>query len=130
MDRLFVWGARELQTLCGTVSHTGQSWPFLIKIGSEPIWSPKSDELLFFTYDCNNLIWMSAPFTTGPNFKFKPAKLLFKGDYLDYGGRNWDVTPDGRILTLKPVNPSQTYTQIRVVHNWFEEIKSKFEAGS
>ena len=39
---------------------------------------------------------------------------------------NYDVSPDGRFLMLKPSEQQgQAATQINVVLNWFEELKRK-----
>ena len=60
---------------------------------------------------------------TTSGFSAGKSRVLFDGSYL--GG--YDVSPDGQgFLMLKPVE-SQTsaITQIRVVLNWFEELKRK-----
>ena len=39
--------------------------------------------------------------------------------------RNYDVSPDGQsFVLLEPLQGGES-REIRVVHNWFEELKSK-----
>ncbi|OVE79517.1 hypothetical protein BVY01_02315 [bacterium I07] len=97
--------------------------------GSEPIWSPTTNEIFYFTWGMNTLKYMVVPYKNESDFYLGEPKLLFEGDYVELVGRNWDVHPDGqRILLIKPVEETKPYRQINVVYNWFNEIKSKFEA--
>ena len=87
--------------------------------GQDPIWNPKGSELFYRSR--GRVIAVDVDTTSG--FSAGKSRVLFDGSYL--GG--YDVSPDGqRFLMLKPVE-SQTsaITQIRVVLNWFEELKRK-----
>jgi hypothetical protein len=57
---------------------------------------------------------------------------VFEGSYVRHGGPpevNFDVTPDGqRFLMLKAVE-QQPQREIRVVLNWFEELKRLVPTG-
>jgi hypothetical protein len=52
--------------------------------------------------------------------------VLFEGDYVNVGGRSYDVSPDGqRFLLVKSNGESKAHTQLNVVTNWFEELRRK-----
>ena len=54
------------------------------------------------------------------------GQLPFKGDYVNVGGRSYDVSPDGqRFLLVKDSGESKAHTQLNVVSNWFEELKER-----
>ncbi|NIW94679.1 MAG: protein kinase [Phycisphaerae bacterium] len=88
--------------------------------GEVPVWSKSSNELFYR----NGRKWMAATFTTSPGLSFEVPRIVFEGDYLNIAGVDYDVSPDGRrFLLLKPVEGSWPRTQLRVVTNWFEELK-------
>ena len=37
--------------------------------------------------------------------------------------KDHDIGPDGRLLLLKPVSEKTTSTKLRVIENWFTELK-------
>ncbi|OVE79255.1 hypothetical protein BVY01_02990 [bacterium I07] len=94
----------------------------------EPLWSPNTQEILYFSMGGEKAKWMSVPYNITYRFEAGTPKKIFEVDYLDMGGRNWDILPDGRILLLKPAKKQQLHREIHVVLNWFDEIESKFEA--
>ena len=73
---------------------------------------------------------MAVPIELSPTFHAGTPTVLFKGNYFNETGAQWDVTPDGnRFLMLKPAGASgaaagdQARPQIVFVQNWFEELK-------
>ena len=56
---------------------------------------------------------------------FNPGKptLLFEGLYHNVPGVSHDIGPDGRLLLLKPVSEKTTTAKLRVIENWFTELK-------
>jgi hypothetical protein len=66
---------------------------------------------------------MSATFTA------RNPVMLFKGDFApSLGGRNYDVSPDGRRFLMLKMGASGASAQdpparFTVVENWFEELK-------
>ena len=49
---------------------------------------------------------MAAPVTLHPEFSSATPTLLFEGDYVNVGGRSYDVTADGqRFLVLEAAEP-------------------------
>ena len=68
---------------------------------------------------------MAAAVKLEPEFTSATPKLLFEGDYVNVGGRSYDVTADGqRFLVLEPAEPeSARVTHLNVVLNWEEQLK-------
>ena len=71
---------------------------------------------------------MSVSITTTSDGAFMPGKpeVLFEGAYiadtLGPGNPNYDVSPDGRFLMIKPTGGSSE-GRIHVVLDWDEELK-------
>ncbi len=78
---------------------------------------------------------MAVDIATQPNFAAGKARTLFQEQYLSAFPNtfpNYDVSPDGqRFLMLKPGEQAQAApTQIKVVLNWFEELKRRVPTGA
>jgi len=61
-----------------------------------------------------------------PTFKAGTPKDLFKGifDLRSNSGVTYDVDPkSGRLLMIRPAEGSIETTKMKVVLNWFEEVK-------
>ena len=89
--------------------------------GDEPVWSPDGRELFYRIGDK----MMAVDITSEPTFSAGTPRLLFEGQYRrrPRARANYDVSPDGqRFLMVKPGEQSGQ-AQIRVVLNWFEELK-------
>ncbi|MCI0698126.1 protein kinase [candidate division KSB1 bacterium] len=105
---------------------TGEKWRVSTEGGEEPVWSRSSRELFYR----NGRKWMAVSYSIDPKFSFELPKLLFEGDYVNVGGRSYDVSPDGqRFLLLKSSEEPSRQTQLNVVTNWFEEVKRKAPRG-
>ena len=73
---------------------------------------------------------MTVTIAAEAGFAAGKPRQLFEGRYvhgLGAGVRaNYDVSPDGRFLMLKPVEQERApLTQINVVLNWTEELKQR-----
>ncbi len=89
--------------------------------GEEPRWSPRGNELFYR----NGNRWMAVEITTDPEFSAGTPELVFEGGFANVPGSSYDVSPDGRrFLVLAEAEPA-TYTSIRVLLNWFEELKER-----
>jgi serine/threonine-protein kinase len=99
------------------------------KGGTEPVWSRDGSEL----YYVQTGTLMAVAVKPGQeDFQFAPAVELFRlpypGDQGGFGtGGVYDVSPDGRFLTIQPVahpddNPTPSGS-IVVVQNWDQELK-------
>ena len=65
-----------------------------------------------------------------------PPTELFEDVETRYGLRSFDVAPDGRFLVIKEegnaitaANEQHSATRIRIVQNWFEELRRLVPAG-
>jgi serine/threonine-protein kinase len=104
------------------LSGTGGRWQISTQGGEEPRWSNDSREL----YYRNNDLFMSVAVETRPSFQAGTPKKLFSGIFnqRSNSGVSYDVDPKGgRFLMIRPVEDSETPSQVRVVVNWFDELR-------
>jgi TolB-like protein/Flp pilus assembly protein TadD len=93
--------------------------------GSEAAWAPDKQKMEL--YYRNGKQFIRAQIQTEPQFDVK-RKALFDDVYLKTrfpSHRNYDISKDGkRFLMIKPVDEQPTpVTRLKVVTNWFEELK-------
>jgi len=127
------WVAYTLAEL-GVTSIYVQPFPatgakyLVLKMSTSPVWSRDGQELVSQPAGGQQAV---QTITTQPSFSFSVPELRQRG-YITFGytaERNYDVTPDGRILGV--VGAAQhrfaasTTQQIQVVLNWFEELKQR-----
>ena len=95
-----------------------------------PVWSRDGRELVSQPF----VQWVVQTITTQPSFAVGNPVPLPRGGAIanpPTAQRNYDVTPDGRILGVvavgqtQPAGSTSPQTQIQVVLNWFEELKSR-----
>jgi serine/threonine-protein kinase len=96
-----------------------------------PAWGPKGNEL-FYIPSAASAELSSVSFATQPTVAFGtpvtiPARVT--GARPSGSPRAWDVLSDGRFVGLMPASEPDTSAvstqQIRVVLNWFEELKQR-----
>jgi serine/threonine-protein kinase len=96
-----------------------------------PAWGPKGNEL-FYIPSAASAELSSVSFATQPSVAFGtpvtiPARVT--GSRPSGSARVWDVLSDGRFVGLMPASEPDTSAvstqQIRVVLNWFEELKQR-----
>jgi eukaryotic-like serine/threonine-protein kinase len=92
--------------------------------GSQPVWAHNGRELFYRSGDAV----MSVPVETSATFTFRNPVMLFKGDYAaSLGGRNYDVSSDGKRFLMLKVGASAAAqappARFTVVENWTEELK-------
>jgi Tol biopolymer transport system component len=93
--------------------------------GTQPVWARSGRELFYRSGETV----MSVPIEMGASFVARNPMVLFKGQYAPtLGGRNYDVSPDGRrFLMLKVASAANgqvtTPARFNVVENWFDELK-------
>ena len=103
-------------------SHPDSGPPIRISAngGTEPAWGVQDGEILY--YQGNKM--MAATVETEPEFRVEEVEMLFEENY--YHSRtadgSYDIGLDGRFLLNKPIG-EQSENEIRVVLNWFEELK-------
>jgi len=107
-------------------SSAGSSPPIRVSTsgGRSPAWSRDGTELFFR----NAGMMMAAPVSAGRSFSTGRPRALFADTEFSVASptRAYDVAPDGRFLmvTASRQDP-QPATRIRVVINWFEDLKQR-----
>jgi len=100
---------------------TGERWQISVDGGVKPIWSPTGSELFFR----RGLQFMVSNMAGGPRSAARSPKPFTEGPYINAPGRSHDVDRDGRrLLVIREVDQPPG-TEIRVVSNWFEELRRK-----
>src|SRR5262249_42753708 len=97
--------------------------------GIHPVWSSKGRELIF-NYPGRLMI---VSVSTQPGFTFaEPMQLMRVGAILRIpwpAQRSYDITPDGKLIgtiRVRDTTGAQPLApQIRIVVNWFEELKRR-----
>jgi eukaryotic-like serine/threonine-protein kinase len=101
--------------------YTGNGAAVLISTrgGVEPQWSADGSELFYRA----GTRMMSVAVRTRPDFAaLRAPQLLFSGPFDFSQSSNWSPSPDGTFIMVK-ADPT-TGRQLRVVFNWFEELKT------
>jgi hypothetical protein len=114
-------------------------WQISTKGGQSPLWSPDGRELFYRNGDAT----MVVPIETEPTFSPGNPEILFPGKYhavdipqFQMSLTAWDIHPDGdKFLMIKPATVTDEESSeastveeprtIRIVTNWFEELKDK-----
>ena len=90
--------------------------------GTEPMWSRDGMEIF---YRSGSRIMSVARHSSGSG-GFGAPQLLFAGAYDFSQDANWAVSPDGTFIMIK-ADPT-TGRQLRVVFNWFDELRGASKA--
>jgi dipeptidyl aminopeptidase/acylaminoacyl peptidase len=95
-----------------------------------PLWSPNRKEL-FYTSSRVGIVGVNV--VTQPSFTFgTPSPAARFANLVRFSlPRNFDITPDGKLLGTVPSNQSglpPAGSQIQVVLNWFEDVKQKMSS--
>ena len=101
----------------------GRKWAISMEGGSQPVWSPRGDEIFYRSGGK----MMVVPVRTGTTFSPGKARVLFQIPF-DAGGvyTNYSVSPDGRrFVMVEPGGADEAQPQIVVVFDWFSELLSK-----
>ncbi|MGH9578874.1 MAG: TolB family protein [Terriglobales bacterium] len=97
--------------------------------GFGALWSRNGRELF---YRKDNKV-MAVAVTTHPGFAASSPRALFEGTYSVHPRQEgtWDVTPDGqRFLMLRPSGGEAVQSQLRVVLNFFTELRQRASQGA
>ncbi len=104
------------------LSESGGRWQISTGGGEEPRWSPDARELYFRFND----LFMSVAVEARPAFQAGTPKNLFSGIYnlRSASSVSYDVDPKGgRFLMIRPMGDPTARAQVRVVLNWFDELR-------
>lgn len=94
--------------------------------GTEPVWSRDGRELFYRS----GTRMMSVPVKLGPALSAGKPQVLFENATLLGSGADtqFDVTADGqRFLMIQASDQGPNPTQIRVVLNWFDELRQRMK---
>jgi len=98
-------------------------WKISADGAGEPVWSRDGRELFYRSGGK----MMAVSVETSSTFAVAVPKMLFEGRY-QFSGTGvsaYDVSPDGRrFLMVQPAEAARPATQIHIVLNWFEELKT------
>jgi hypothetical protein len=84
-------------------------------------WSRSGRELFFRQADRI----MAVDVETKPMFRAGRPRMLFEGHFLDY-----DVAPDGKRFLMIKEDPAESGpAHVKVVLNWFDEVKRRVPTG-
>jgi len=99
-------------------------------LGHHPFWSRDGRELFYFGASGTRMVSVVVePSGSGLEFGVpEPLSTEFPTNMTQRGPLNYDITPDGRTFAWTRVGgaaaaPSGEATQLRIVLNWFEELK-------
>lgn len=98
--------------------------------GVNPLWSRNGQELFYVQPGPPDRM-MAVPVRTSATFDHDSPHALFEWPIVGTGGRNYDVSPDGRrFLVLKQAGSGVTESnalrpQIVIVENWTDELKPR-----
>ncbi len=96
----------------------GAVWQISTEGGSDPRWSRSGRELYYRHGDKMLMVDVE----TKPTFRPGRPRTLFEGRFLD----SYDVSPDGaRFLMIKEDAAELGPAHVKVVLNWFEEVKRR-----
>ena len=98
----------------------GQKWTISTDGGHEPLWSQDGHELFYR----NGHRMMVVDVRLSPAFEAGRPRLLFEEAYAtDASHQAYDIAPDGQRFLMIQDNDAER-TQLNVVINWFEELKT------
>jgi len=95
--------------------------------GLYPRWGSGGREIFYFA-SLGEGRFMSAPFDPASGTPGRP-KLLFQGPYEPgvFAAQGYDVSRDGRRFLMVKTAPEAQPSEVRVVVNWFEELKERIQ---
>jgi len=102
----------------------GQAMAVSTQGGSAPKWSPDGKEIFYRRGDSFLVAGVNtnAPLTVGESKKMFDLRAAY-GRGTNHPG--YDVSPDGKRFLVQQLDARATPTQINVVLNWVEELKTK-----
>ncbi len=88
--------------------------------GGDPIWSAASDEIF---YRSANRIY-SVPISSDSDSPVGEPRLVLEADFHDSAGLSFAVDPEAtKFLVNKPLITGESVGEIRIIQNFFEELK-------
>jgi eukaryotic-like serine/threonine-protein kinase len=106
---------------------SGEKWQISTSGAREPVWAPNGAEL--FYRDQDKL--MAVEIKTQPAFAAGKPRMLFEGGYEGpiSSRANFDISPDGRrFLMLQKTAAKEISTDVKIVPNWFQAVRSRAQS--
>ena len=101
----------------------GGKWQISTEGGDEPVWPRNGRELFYRQGDSKMMV---VEVETKPTFRPGRPRTLFEGRFLLWDVNTYDVARDGtRFLMIKEDPAESGPTQVKVVLNWFEDVKRR-----
>ena len=95
---------------------TGARWRISRNGGEEPLWTRGGRELVYRS----GAEWWSVSVSGTSELVAGEPQLLARGNWLNVGGVEYAVSPDGeRLYLLAPMAGPATTTELAVIANWF-----------
>ena len=115
----------------------GSNLPISNDGGNQPLWSRNGTQLFYRRVRVEGLerfaqVWAVDIRADGALNPGKPRLLFEKPAVFQSNSPScWDISPDGRFLMVKIVEKkSEPVTELILVQNWFEELKSLIPTGN
>jgi hypothetical protein len=119
-------GARPPVVVVQPFPPTAAKYQVTKNVGFAPQWTRDGKELFFLPGTGQSAV---IAISTLPSFRVGNPIPVFRGGRLETGSagvRNSDLTADGRLIGILPGGEAPSGTeQLRVVVNWFEELKQR-----
>ena len=115
----------EYQNYLQPFPPTGQRFQ-VSRVGGaeEPRWSRDSSKIF---YRSGQRIMVVSVQTT-PELKIGEPQVFYEGEFVNVGGRSYDISPDGERALVITASEG-TARSIRVITNWFDEVERKIRAS-
>jgi serine/threonine-protein kinase len=100
----------------------GARWPISTDGGTEPVWSPDGQELFYRNGDKLMVVAVEL----GSTVRAGAPRVLFEAEYATvlWQDANYDVSPDGNRFLMIGETRTERPSQLNLVLNWTEELKS------
>ncbi len=112
---------------------TDERWKVSAEGGLAPVWSRDGREIYYQYGQAPG--WTSRVYAvrvdTTSGFRPDPPRILFEGPspVPDHYGQSFDVSPDGQRFLVNKVELPSPPTQIHLVFNWFETLRTERSAA-
>ena len=106
----------------------GGRWQISSNGGIEPLFSADGSEIFYLEEDKIIAVPLEVE---GSAVRAGPPEIVFEGNFIrSVFDTSYSVTPDGkRFLVIVPLQDATQNTEVRIVFNWFEELRRRTGQG-
>jgi Tol biopolymer transport system component len=94
--------------------------------GEDPLWGRTDNELIFTNSDNGAVLLASLRLERSEIVEQVEALFDSEPYWSNPGHVDYDIDPDGRLLMLNQRDPGETRSSVRVVENWFLDLRELF----